>query len=809
MCKYAKFSFVFLLLLAVTAKLTAADNVVLSEQAFSLVGKDGHLVIKFQKPMGYITHSPVDKGKTLLVKLKDLFPAAPPAQTNTPDAQQQPQKINDRLVATNSLRSPVDLISYEQDQTNNGILTIQFNREINYSVDFSRDRKSLTLILKNIQTAEAEGLTRPEGTSTDLPIYTLNLLTSTTPIDASKQAALVNFRDFDIYTDAVKQPGRTLYSLHLGYFYSSSVANANLKRLQPYYPTAWVGEINPEKRKLAEDWFFNARVNQLKKQKVEKKPPGKSEALMGRAKQAMIDKDYPQAIRLLTRIQELGEPAYQQETLELLGLARERNGQVAHAKAEYEEYLRRYPEGEDAERVKQRLFGLVTSRSIVKEKLEGGPKTVEPEWDFFGSLFQFYRRQTVLVQDASDVITDNSLNTDLIYTGRKRGLEYDQRFNVSANNRYDFQSDNDASNNQLYSFYYDITKRDGDYGMRIGRQTHNSDGILGRFDGVIVNKAIGTDQKISVQAGYPVDLYVSDNSNSDRYFYGVSYDVNALITNTDFKFYYISQTNAGLTDRTAVGTEVKYLSDFSSMFFVADYDTFYSKLNIATFVGTWRNEANSTLNFIADYRQNPTLTTNNALIGQPVSNLSELQQLFTDEQIYQLAQDRTSVYKSLSVSASTVLTEQYQLNGDITVSNLGETVASGGVPPQVGTGNDTFYSATLVATNFFTDSDLTIFGLRYSDADTSSTTQLNFSSNFRLDSQWRVSPRLIYQYRESENSSTRSSLQPRLVVNYRATKALRLELDMGYEAASTDSTLTNTTDNEDNYYIYFGYIYDF
>lgn len=170
MCKYAKFSFVFLLLLAVTAKLTAADNVVLSEQAFSLVGKDGHLVIKFQKPMGYITHSPVDKGKTLLVKLKDLFPAAPPAQTNTPDAQQQPQKINDRLVATNSLRSPVDLISYEQDQTNNGILTIQFNREINYSVDFSRDRKSLTLILKNIQTAEAEGLTRPEGTSTDLPI---------------------------------------------------------------------------------------------------------------------------------------------------------------------------------------------------------------------------------------------------------------------------------------------------------------------------------------------------------------------------------------------------------------------------------------------------------------------------------------------------------------------------------------------------------------------------------------------------------------------------------------------------------------
>lgn len=807
MCKFAKFSFVFLLLLAVATELTAAENVVLSEQAFSLVGEDGHLVIKFKKPMGYISHSPAKKGKTLLVKLKDLFPAPP-------DTQQQPQKINDRLVTTNSLRSPVDLISYEQDQTNTGVLTIQFNREVDYTVEFSRDRKSLSVTMMKIQPADKEGLNRPEGTSTNLPIYTLNLLTSTTPIDTSQQPALVNFRDFDIYTDAVKQPGRTLYGLHLGYFYSSSVANANLKRLQPYYPTAWVGEINPEKRKLAEDWFFNARVNQLKKQKTEKKPPGKSEVLMERAKQAMIDKDYPQAIRLLTRIQELGEPAYQQETLELLGLARERNGQIAHAKAEYEEYLRRYPEGEDAERVKQRLFGLVTSRSTVKEKLEGAPKTVEPEWEFFGSLFQFYRRQTVLVQDAPNVVTDNSLSTDLLYTGRKRGLEYDQRFNVSGNNRYEFSTDTntndtDSSNNQLYSFYYDITKRDGDYGMRIGRQTHNSDGILGRFDGVILNKAIGTDQKINFQAGYPVDLSVSDNSNSDRYFYGVSYDINALITNTDFKFYYISQTNAGLTDRTAVGTEVKYLSDFSSMFFVADYDTYYSKLNIATFVGTWRNEANSTLNFIADYRQNPTLTTNNALIGQPVSNLSELQQLFTDEEIYQLAQDRTSVYKSLSVSASTVLTDKYLLNGDITVSNLGNTVASGGVPPQVGTGDDTFYSTSLVATNFFTDSDVTIFGARYSDADTSNTTQLNFSSSLRFDSKWRVNPRLIYQYREGENSSTSTSLLPRLVVNYRATKALRFELDMGYETTQTDSTLTNTTDNEENYYIYFGYIYDF
>jgi len=43
---------------------------------------------------------------------------------------------------------------------------------------------------------------------------------------------------------------------------------------------------------------------------------------------------------------------------ELLGLARERSGQLAHAKAEYEEYLRRYPSGEAAERITRRLATL-------------------------------------------------------------------------------------------------------------------------------------------------------------------------------------------------------------------------------------------------------------------------------------------------------------------------------------------------------------------------------------------------------------------------------------------------------------------
>ena len=809
MGKYTKFSFVVLLLLVVATNLAAADNLVLLEQAFSYVGEDGHLVIKFQKPMGYVSHFPPGKGKTLVIKMKDLFPGPPPTQDagNQLPQQPTPQVIKERLVVPESLNTPVVDIVYEQNGSATGVLTVQFTREIEYTIEFSRDRKSLTVILKKIQT-DVEGLSQPKGLSNDLPVYSINLLTSTTPIDTTKQPALVNFKAFDIYTEVHKQPGRKLYTLHLGYFYSASVANANLKRLKPFYPTAWVSEIKPEKRKQADDWFFNTRIAQLKKRKAEK-PPGKSEVLLERAKQAMIDKDYGQAIRYFTRIQELGEVEYQQETLELLGLARERNGQLAHAKAEYEEYLRRYPEGEDAERVRQRLFGLVTARSATKEKIKQEPKTVEPEWEFFGSLYQFYRRQTTVLDNSDVTVTDSSVYTDLLYTGRKRGLEYDQRFNISGKHQYNFLDDVNKSDGDFYTFYYDVAKRDGNYGARVGRQAHNSDGVLGRFDGVIFNKAIGTDMKVNFLYGYPVELNIQDSLNTDRQFYGISYDINSLFSNTDFKFYYLSQTNNGLTDRTALGTEIKSLREFSSYFFLFDYDIFYSKINIATFVGTWRNEANSTLNFIADYRQNPVLTTNNALIGQPVTSMEELKQLYTDDEIYQLARDRTSAYTSFSLSASTILTDKYQINGDITLSHLDDTVASFGVPAAEGTGNDMFYSVSLVATNFFTDSDLTIFSARYNDTDASKTSQLGISSKYTYNSKWRINPRLIYEYQDRTNDTNRTIWLPRLVVDYRWTKSLKLELDTGYRTADTSSSNVLAASTEEDFYIYLGYIYDF
>jgi len=778
----------------------SAINTILSDQTFSYVGSDGKLVVQFQTPMGYISHFPEKKGKTFKLRLKELIPSKPTTA-----------RLTETLSLDKKNKSPVLEIKYEKASitAQSGVLTIEFSRTVEFDIKLSRDRRSLALTLKNIKPTTTSK-SRSKAVTTGLPIYTINLKTSTSPIDTKDQPALSKFDAYDIYVTETTQKWKTVYTLHVGYFYSPSAAEANLKRLKPFYPQGWVSKVKRSRRKIAETWFFDKKIARVKKRKpaTKKARPEKVDILMERARQAMIDSDYKQAIRLFTRIVQLGGGDFKKESKELLGLARERNGQFAHAKAEYQEYLKLYPEGEDAERVKQRLLGLLTARSQGKAKLKKkGVKGTEPEWEFFGSIFQFYRNQTNSTDTTSNVQTDSSLLSDILYTGRKRGIEYNQRFDVAGSHRYDFLNETDKSDGRVQTFYYEISKRDDNHAAKVGRQTHSTDGVFGRFDGIILNKRVGTDKKINFLAGYPVDLGTSDGLNTNRQFYALSYDVEALYKNADFKFYAIDQTNQGLTDRRAFGTQMKYFDDTTSYFASIDYDIFFSELNQITFSGSWRNQENSSINIVADYRRSPLLTTNNALIGQTVGTIEELRQTFTDDQIYQLARDRTSDYTSLTFAASTFLSERYQLNGDITFSSLGSTVASGGVDALEGTGTESFYNTSLVINNFFTSNDITIFGARYIDASTANVIQLNFSGNFNISKKWRANPRFIADFRDNANGSSRTSFKPRVIVNYRPSRSLKYELDLGYDDAETEGVTVTTS--ESSLYIFIGYIYDF
>ncbi|MBI1425058.1 MAG: hypothetical protein GC149_16550 [Gammaproteobacteria bacterium] len=831
-----------------------AENTLLSSQDISVQGDDLRVEIRFEQPMNYISHFPERRGEQLNIKLRPILTA----QAGTAMA-----SIEDSLGVGAREGNPLRDIQYEQDESGNGILALQFSHEFDYKIEPSRDHRSIYITL--LHAAKKSPLNQKQGVpvvnvDSGLPIYVLNLQTESRQIDPDKQPILKNFRGkYDIYEIETQQGRKTFYQLRLGYFHSLKLAKANLKRLLPFYPDAWVDRVRTDRRLVAENWFLKQNIDRLQSAEF----PGKDKTAAGPstkpavkatvpslakpattpatkeqatastpateatvtsdkqskqmevAKQAMISQNYRTAISYLTHILQNPDPKYHQEAQELLGLAWERSNLPAQAVAEYQKYLKLYPTGPDSERVKQRLTGLLTAKSKPVEKLakapsaekqQGGPT---PAWDFFGSFSQYYRNQRSETDVTSAVTTDNSLNSNLVLSGRRRGLEWDQRVDFAASHRYDFQNSVNASDGTIYTLFYDLADKHDNLSMRIGRQTHNSDGVLGRFDGVIVNKRIGHNKKVSFLAGFPVDnVTLNDSINTNRKFYAASVKFESLIKNLDTKFYYINQTNGGLVDRTAIGNQTQYVDNFKTMFFIADYDIHYKQLNQTTFIGNWRLKDNSGFNVTADYRNSPLLTTNNALIGQTTATtLEQLRQSFTLTEVEQLAKDRTGVMKSLTVSAYKQLSPRYQINGDATVSHLTGTPASGGVDATPDTGNQYYYNVNLVANNFISSNDITIMGFRYATDITSETTTANFSSRFNLNKNWRLNPRMSVQLRKNEDGSKRMIYSPRIVIQDRPARTWQFELEFGYEYAKTDAPATTFT--EKNYYGYFGYTHDF
>ena len=107
---------------------------------------------------------------------------------------------------------------------------------------------------------------------------------------------------------------------------------------------------------------------------------------------------------MLTKLLEQPEFPQRAEAQELLGLAHERSGQLAHAKADYEEYLRRYPQGPANERVKKRLRAL----ALATRPSQGGraAETKTRPGSSIGGLSQIYR------QDSTSFSNDTT-STDL------------------------------------------------------------------------------------------------------------------------------------------------------------------------------------------------------------------------------------------------------------------------------------------------------------------------------------------------------------------------------------------------------------
>jgi len=358
------------------------------------------------------------------------------------------------------------------------------------------------------------------------------------------------------------------------------------------------------------------------------------------------------------------------------------------------------------------------------------------------------------------------------------------------------------------SLFLELTARDYDLLTRVGRQTRNTGGVLGRFDGALISWQASDYVRLNAIGGSPVARRRDLPFLEDTFFYGASADIGPLYDGLDASLFALEQRTDGFVDRRAIGAEFRYFDENKSAFATIDYDVFYNELNLALFNGSWTLADKSTITANLDYRKSPFLMTTNALQGQFAGSLEQLSYAFSKDEIEQLALDRTATAKTASIGYSRPINELFQVSLDATVSNISGTVASGGVQESTSTGNEYYLSAQLIANHVLSDDDITVLGLRYAMRELSDTYVIDLNTRFAVTPELRLNPGLRFSYLKSNFDDMKEyGILPSLRVNYSLWKDMSVEFEAGMRWTRRDRGFV--TDTESDFFFLLGYRYDF
>lgn len=722
-----------------------------------------------------------------------------------------------------SLRTPASVpalrsIEYEGDNPSGPVLSLYFTRDTQFHVEAGREAQSLVVRLgeaaasgscapgpsTSAQNASASGVSIPAG------LYVVNVFSRPQALGELTPAQKGKLSGHVLYETMFERDSQQWHRLREGFFSTREEAEAERARLAADFPEAFVVKVSADERAQGVasriDDGGTAAPTDAQQPVASEADAAATAQLITEAEIAIRDGNNDRAVQLLTNALQKPENSGTPRAQELLGLTRERKGQGTQARAEYQEYLRRYPAGEAADRVRQRLAALDTGTGTPQQLREATRRDSATAWTWGvrGSFSQFYFRDQSRTKfiDASrpevGAEIDNSVNLNQLLTSGdltvsggndQRQIEMRAAGSYTWNLRKGGQDIDTLT--ALYAGYVDST---ANVSARLGRQTRNSSGVLGRFDGLLLGWQAQPRLRFNAVAGFPVLTSRQTHVLKDRRFYGASVDIGGKRSPLQTTIYWFDQrAKGGFVDRQAVGIEGRILLPRFNAFTIVDYDVKYKKLNLGLVTLNYAFPDTSNLSVTADYRQSPLLTTSNALIGQiysatlqPVTSLVGLRPFFTDREIYNLADNRTLVTKSLTVSYSRPLHRKLQGNIDVTVTNTGgtpTTPASAGtetimaLPPS---GTEYYYGAQLVGSGMFWSNDIYILSGRYSDTQRSRSWTADFNARVPVTPKLRINPRVRYGSRTDKiiDSSFRQ-FQPTLRVNWYPVRRSEVEIEIG------------------------------
>lgn len=535
--------------------------------------------------------------------------------------------------------------------------------------------------------------------------------------------------------------------------------------------------------------------------------------LIGGAQDALKRGQPDVAVEVLNRLLNLPPNQQSQAAQALVGEAREKNGEFAKARSEYELYLKLYPKADDARKIENRLAKLpaepkekIVPQVVVKQ-------SVDEKMASYGSLTQNYYKgisrsevsgsgTTPTVLDATD---QSQLISSLDVTGRKRTETTDTRIVMRDDYRANFLSGT-KNENRLNSLYVEQSARDQSYLYRLGRQNAVGGGVPGRFDGGLLSYNLNPTWRVNGVAGTPVEF--TGGGVERKTFAGISADLTRLPEQWSGSIYYIQQRVGGITDSRSVGGEAHYFDAKQNYTGQFDYDTLFKAVNIAMFQANWINDAGDNYLILADHRKSPPLQISNALPGQTTPSVKTLiESGVSRDALLAAAQPLSANSNLFMVGMTHPFSPRFRLGGDFRLTNISGTGASGTLPAVPGTGNTYIFSVQAMGNNLLFENDLGVASASYINARTYSARSLSFTQVETFFERWRVDVALQMNQQNDNFGVSTTRVIPSFKLGYQMNESVSLESEGGIEFTNNTSAIQQ--EKTRRRYFYVGYRWDF
>ena len=824
---YKRFAFLVGLALALLAQVAAAQTI----ESLDWVEGSGATVarITFAANVRFLRQAPAANNATDLAQLSFQIVSAEEAVLG--------QTIEEgKRLGASAGRPRVDLNYSPVPKAQTKLLTVRLSEKMLMQARQGPGARSIDLVFKSRAEGElstSDALPEPADSVQDRR-YVVLLQSSSAEQAAQMPRIPSTFQNYDVYTQNSMRAGVKSVDLVMGFFKSEKDAEAVRKRALASFPDASVVSVASSAQQAvqadsatraaptdAQAHVAAAPVAPSPQPKVETDVAdldGQGAALLAKAQTAFSERRYQDALDATNQALMLPPNPSTPAAQELIGLAWEALDRPDKARTEYQLYQKLYPQGDAAQRVAQRLAAL--GAATVVAKTDGtGLKADKKRLSATGSVSQYYyggqtkTDSLVSIATGIDQSTLTRTNQSVLVSSWDATGRYETDDSITKLIMRGSHSDNLATSSAqtsatqglisaAYMDYRDIKSR---MDFRVGRQSAIGGSLFGLFDGVSMAMPVAENYKVDAMLGVPANTLVNAPQQAMA---GVMLEADNLFEHWGGNLSLVEQTTEGISDRRAIGAEVRYFGDSLSMFTQIDYDINFNEINALTLQGSFMGPYDTTITMLVDDRKAPSLQLSDALISLGGTSLKTLLQTRSLGELQSSALATAAKAQQAMVSFSRALSSKWQGSMDFRYSDVGALPAVGNFQAQPATGAQYNVSFQLTGSNLYSNRDINGFNVSQITSDTMNGTQIAYNNlTGFMGNKMSLEPSIRY-YTQTDNTQTKvSRISPGLRVSYKLSDRASVMAEGIYETSQTDGVTNHET--SESYFFYFGYRYDF